>query len=291
MQKSEQKSAKPKPKKYANYHEAAFSAFGYRLREYVKNGDISLEDEHPLSKRPPKIDIIVLKKDKDVDIETSWGKIFRKHNIIEYKSPIESKLSLSVFYKVVFGYVGLYASQENVKFTDMSVTIVCFNKPETLFETLKTEFDYKVLRKSKGIYYISPKGINTSKSLAIQFIVSSELSDVDLVLKALKSKIDEATARKVLELPVEDEEYSVSLLPWWEVMFLENGSILSKEADMDKWEKLVNDMKKNGFKGRYEQQWEQRGELRGEKRATHQIITFLKSGHSLEEAEKKFAYA
>jgi len=92
---------KPKRKKAATYHEAAFNAFNYLLRKYVKNGDVSLENEHPLSKRPPKIDIIILKKNRNIEIETTWGRIFREYNIIEYKSPIDSPLSLQVFDKVI----------------------------------------------------------------------------------------------------------------------------------------------------------------------------------------------
>jgi hypothetical protein len=57
--------SKPKRKKTATYHDAAFAAFNYLLRKYVKSGDITLESEHQLSKRPPKIDIIILKKNKD----------------------------------------------------------------------------------------------------------------------------------------------------------------------------------------------------------------------------------
>jgi hypothetical protein len=280
---------KSKRKNTVNYHEAAFTAFNYRLREYIKNGDVSLEDEHQLSKRPPRIDIIVLKKNKDIEIETSWGKIFRAYNIIEYKSPVDLPVSLAVFDKVIHGYAGHYASQENIKLTDMSATIVCSKKPVDLFEILKQEFNYKISHKAKGIYYISQKGVPESKSLAIQIIVSSELDDSDLVLKALQSEIDNATARKVLELPLEDEKYLISLLPWWEVMFLKNGEILSEEADMNEWENLVERMVKRGFKGHpdYEQKWLKKGEQIGELK----ILDFLSKGHSLEEAKKKFSLA
>ncbi|MDR2577692.1 MAG: hypothetical protein LBC70_02635, partial [Chitinispirillales bacterium] len=146
---------KPKPRKEpAMYHDAAFSAFSYLLREYVENGDVTLQDERRLSKQPLKIDIMIIKKKRDVEIETSWGRIFRGHNIIEYKSPVGSLVSLSVFNKVIHGYAGVYASQEEISLADMSATIVCFKRPVELFETLKKELNYKILHKSEGIYHI-----------------------------------------------------------------------------------------------------------------------------------------
>ena len=152
---------------------------------------------------------------------------------------------------------------------------------------MKNELNYKVLRKTGGIYYISQKGLPENKSLLIQVVVSSELKDSDLVLKALRAKIDEATARKVVELPIEDDDYLVSLSPWWEVMILENGLILSQEANMNKWGTLVKEMKKRGLVGYYEQKWMEDGMQQG----MQQLLKFLKSGHTIEEAEKKFTFA
>jgi hypothetical protein len=71
--------------------------------------------------------------------------------------------------------------------------------------------------------------------------------------------------------------------------------IISEEDGMEGIEYVVRDLAQEGFLGNLKQDWMRegvlQGEKRGEKRAAHQIITFLRSGHSLEEAEKKFAYA
>ena len=283
----EQKTAKPKRKKTATYHDAAFAAFMYLLRKYIKNGDIVLENERHLSKRPLKIDIMIIKKNRDVEIETSFGKIFREHNVIEYKSPVDSALSLSVFNKVIHGYVGIYASQENIKLTDMTATIVCYNRPTELFNVLKNELNYKILRKAAGIYYILQKGAPLDKSLAVQIAVSSELSDSELVLKALRAKIDEETARKVIELPVEDEEYLISLSQWWEVMMLENNEIILLEANMNKVKRLVNFLEEHELLTDYAQRSKQEGMQQG----MRQLLKFWESGHTLEEAKQKFSFA
>ena len=130
-------------------------------------------------------------------------------------------------------------------------------------------------------------------------IVSSELENSDLVLKALKADIDEATLRSAWSLHKNDEAAAY----WIHVMGSINGATLRKiiyeEDGMEGIEYVFRDLIKQGFFGNVKEDWmregvlqgERRGEKRGEQRATRQIITFLKSGHSLEEAEKKFAYA
>ena len=285
MPNSAAQAPKPKRKKSATYHDAAFDAFRYRLNEYVKNGYVTLEGEHRLSTHPLKIDIIVIKKNRDVEIDTPWGKIFRDCNIVEYKSPVSPPLTLSVFTKVVYGYAGVYSSQNDIKLTDMSATIMYPKKPTDLFETLKNEFNYRVLRKGRGIYYIVQRGCAPEKSLAVQVVVYSELEDSDLVLKALKPGIDGAMARKVLEFPVDNEESIPLLSHWWDVMWLENFEILTLEVNMNKRDKAVKFMKDNGLLTEILQEERQAGVLE----RTTQLLEYLKSGHSIEEAEKEFA--
>jgi hypothetical protein len=299
---------KPKRRESATYHTAAFSAFGHHLRKYQKNGDITLVNEHHLSKHPPRIDVII-KKNRAVEIDTVWGRIFRGHNIIEYKSPAAPPLSLSVFDKVVHGYVGLYASQEKVPLTDMTATIVCFRKPEKLFKILENEFRYRVLKKDAGVYYIVDDSRAADKALAVQIVVSPELPDSEFFLKQLRRGIDSDTAKKALELHPADEESQAVLAPWYFLMFQLNEEQLNKEdADMKKkadMEKMVKGWISNGLladelrEARQEgrQEGEQRGVLKGIQKGMQKgkqegmtrLLEYLKKGHSLEEAKKKFA--
>lgn len=48
---------------------------------------LAFENEHHLGTKPKEIDVLIIKKDTDVSIEKNIGRIFRTHNIIEYKSP------------------------------------------------------------------------------------------------------------------------------------------------------------------------------------------------------------
>lgn len=51
---------------------------------------LELESEHNLNKKPLEIDLLVIKKEKDSEIHNEIGRIFRGHNIMEYKSPKDS---------------------------------------------------------------------------------------------------------------------------------------------------------------------------------------------------------
>jgi hypothetical protein len=245
---------------------------------------------------------------EEPEIKRGWGKILREHNIVEYKSQADTTPSIAVFNKVVHGYVGLYASQENIKLTDMSATIVSFKKPIALFEVLEKELNYRVLQKSKGVYYIKYRGCAAEKSLAIQVIVSPELPNSEFVLKALRRGIDATTAQKVWEqLLIEDEEYQSTLAPWYWMMYTENEEILNNEGgNMKKMEKIVkgwmekgllaDELKEARMEGRLEGrlEGEQMGELRGVQKGMQQgmarLYEYLKSGRSIEEAEREFAF-
>jgi len=282
-------------KESARYHEAAFAAFVYMLRKHRKNGDVTLEDERQLSKRPLRVDIIIIKKNREAEIENSWARIFRSHNILEYKSPVDSPPDMAVFDKVVHGYAGIYASQENVPLTEMSATLVCFKKPTELFKALKADFNYKVLRKDKGVYYIVSKGCSPEKALAVQVVVTSELGDSELPLMALRPDLDPETLQRVEELPVEDEEYQVSLESWFMVLLTENEHILKGKGFMKNeytYEELagvIDAFAKKGLLARYEKKYRQEGEHRGRLEERRNILEFLEKGHSLEEAKKEFA--
>ena len=88
-------------------------AFGAALRITLQDEMRYLEmhEEYLLSKKPLQMDILIIKKLKDIQIRKDIGRIFRKHNIIEYKSPSDN-LSINDFYKV-YGYACVYQSDTN----------------------------------------------------------------------------------------------------------------------------------------------------------------------------------
>ena len=61
---------------------------------------LTIISEHQLSKEALVNDMLVIKKNRDVAIEKDIGRIFRKCNIVEFKSEHDS-LSIRDFHKVL----------------------------------------------------------------------------------------------------------------------------------------------------------------------------------------------
>lgn len=75
--------------------------------ELISNKDIlEFQREYHLSKEPIRMDLLIIKKLADVRTENEIGHIFKKYNVVEYKSP-EDSLSIDDYYKTI-GYACLY---------------------------------------------------------------------------------------------------------------------------------------------------------------------------------------
>jgi len=68
-----------------SWHPAFFEAIQMELDEYSRH--LQFISEFQLTKEPLRIDVVIIKKDKDFTIKKNIASIFRKENIIEYKSP------------------------------------------------------------------------------------------------------------------------------------------------------------------------------------------------------------
>lgn len=127
---------------------------------------VKVNREVLLGVQPPRADFIVLKKDGTIDLGLRVFDIFKKHNIIEFKSPNDT-LSESVLWKVI-GYAGFYISQGKISAEDVTLTLFRGAKPVKL---LKEMSEYIVPDVTKGIYHIQKWKVN----LPIQIIVTTEL--------------------------------------------------------------------------------------------------------------------
>lgn len=133
-------------------------AFSAALR--ITLGDemqyLDMREEYLLSKKPPQIDVLVIKKQKSIAIKKKIGKIFRGHNIIEYKSP-KDHLSVNDFYKV-YGYTCFYQSNtDNIREIapeDLTITFASSHYPKELFQHLKETRNIEIEYQHEGIYYL-----------------------------------------------------------------------------------------------------------------------------------------
>ena len=117
------------------------------------------------------IDVLVL-NEKNIKITKNIGRIFRQHNIVEYKSP-EDYLNIDDFYKV-YGYTCIYKTEvekvNQIPAEELTITLVGYRYPREMLKNLKNERNISVESVEHGIYYLH------GDAIPIQLIVVPELS-------------------------------------------------------------------------------------------------------------------
>ncbi len=92
---------------------------------------LTFEREHQVGSNPREIDLLIIKEQQDVTIQKNIGRIFRKYNIVEYKSPTDY-LNIDDFYKVI-GYGCFYKidspTVDERKESEITLTYICSHYP------------------------------------------------------------------------------------------------------------------------------------------------------------------
>ena len=94
--------------KCTQWHPGFCSAMRLEFRD--NREDLEYINEYNLNSKPLQMDLFVIKKDTGIELQNEIGKIFRGHNIIEFKSS-NDELNLDVYMKVI-GYACLYKAHE-----------------------------------------------------------------------------------------------------------------------------------------------------------------------------------
>lgn len=207
------------------WHPGFIGAMDLEFKE--DRGMLSFEKEHNLNTKPLQVDLLIIKKEGAGSIHNEIGEIFRKYNIVEYKSP-KQHLDVDVFYKTG-AYASLYKSYgetvDGRAADDMTVTIVREGKPEGLFQYFMKR-GIPVENPHPGIYYVLGEAL-----FPTQIIVGKELDKKQHSwLKSLSSNVGEEDLRKVLEdvrklKDKPDRESADSVL---EVLLRENRGLVEK---------------------------------------------------------------
>ncbi|MCM1256887.1 MAG: hypothetical protein NC307_03445 [Roseburia sp.] len=194
------------------WHPGFIAAMNLELTQ--NKNDLLFEKEHNLNTKPLEIDLLIIKKETFTDISNEIGKIFRGHNILEYKSP-EDHMDIDVFYKAT-AYACLYKSYgrtlDEIKEDEITVSLVRENKPQNLFRYFG-EHGYKLSNPYRGIYYVESRVL-----FPTQIIVTRELDmQKHLWLKALSEKLRKSDMKAILEkasqlIGKEEREYADSIL-------------------------------------------------------------------------------
>ena len=173
------------------WHPGFYAGIELELRAY----HLDFDQEHQVTRGPLSIDLLIIRKQTDENIDHEIGEFFRKHNVVEYKSP-DDELSIDVYYKAQ-AYAGLYkASGERVnEIPAEEVTVSLFREgyPREMAEQLKG-LGAEIEKRHDGIYEIRRAGL-----FPTQLIVTGELkAERHSTLRVLSNRASRADVEAFL---------------------------------------------------------------------------------------------
>lgn len=185
MTQDKERSSEKKP---FQWHPANYA--GLQIEFEDEKEYLSFEDEHQLGTKPMAIDILIIKNTEGYKVKKNIGRIFKKYNIIEYKSP-DDYLSIDDFYKV-YGYTCFYKADtptvNQIEVNELTITFISRKYQRKLLRHLELERGFTIQKIESGIYYI------VGDAIPLQFIVANKLyeSVMDIIMRANKKQFEEA---------------------------------------------------------------------------------------------------
>ena len=196
------------------WHPAFQAAMQIELSEEMDK--LEFLKEYNLTSGPLRIDTLIIKKEKDAEIQKQIGRIFKRYNILEYKSP-EKSHTVNSFFKVV-SYAGLLQSntqrEQEIPPEEITITLIGDRYPRRLLAYLKRRHRVGIEQAYPGIYYVEgllfpmqvivqrelDKGENVWLSRLRQNLQMQE--DVEALARAYKGKDGNPLYSAVMDLIV-----------------------------------------------------------------------------------------
>jgi hypothetical protein len=236
------------------WHPAFVQAFRLELEQY--QDILEFIPEFQLTSEPLRIDLVVIRKLKDIPIEKNIAAIFRAENLVEYKSPGDH-VSVADFYKA-YGCACLYASLNAVPVTDITLTFVESREPRKLLKHFREERGYRVEMWSGGIYRVE------GDIIPIQVIDSRGLSaGENLWLRGLCGGLEIGLAMDILKEGREKIK-KVPLEAYMQVVLNANAGIFLEAGKMGNGTLTFDDvLVELGYTARWEEEGREKGREEG----------------------------
>ena len=183
-----------------------------------ERANLSYFRDFSLNQQALEIDLLIIKKEGDQPIRNEIGRLFRKYNIIEYKSP-KDELNIDTLYKVG-AYTSLYKAYGNTvderRADEITTSLIRKAKPVKLFRYFE-EHGIRIENPFKGIYYVKdgvlfPTQIVVIKELNPQEhmwltalsdgMQKQQLKDLLLKVESFHTKLDRELAEAVLGVAI-----------------------------------------------------------------------------------------
>lgn len=260
------------------WHPAFVAATMLALKADRKH--LEYQRELQLSKEPIKADLMIIKKEPGIRVKNQIGHIFKRYNILEYKSP-DDNLTIDDYYKII-AYASLYKALgkgvNSVPSDELTISLVRDNMPDKLFKHLE-DLGLKIGKAYSGIYYIEGSLILPRQ----QIVVTKELDGKDnAFLKVLTKnlEIDTATEFVTEAQRLRAKEDKINLNAVLNVSFSANEQLYDT---LRKEYKTMTEIFKKLFKEDYERML---SELNKEKAAKVKAVAEKKKEKAAKEKEK-----
>ena len=239
-------------KSNVKWHPAFIEAIQMELDEY--RDFLEFIPEFQLTAEPLRIDCVIIKKVKDIEIKKNIAAIFKEVNLLEYKSPGDH-VSVADFYKV-YAYACLYASLNNTPITSMTISFVESRNPRELLYHFKKVRAYKVEENSPGIYTV------IGDIIPIQLIDNRKLStEENLWLKSLSNTLDPLAVLKISE-KADLQNKTVKIQAYMDVITKANYHAVEEAIEMRSPAKSLDEVfERTGLAAKWEAKAEERKAL------------------------------
>ena len=240
-----------------------------RLDTYDYGAGVQIKVEEILGEEPPRADFIVLVEDANIHLDKEIFKIFRRHNVIEYKAK-QDDLNERTLRKVVGYanfYIGMAAHEGDVPSDDVTLSVFREVKNPQLFKEMM-DAGTLVADGTKGIYHV--KGYT---DLPYQIVITSELegdeyaayralsakateTDVETVMTIGKAETDDVkrryfrallglVAEKNPDLVAEIRRRDEAMATTWQDIFKEDIDKKVVEGEQRTWVKAIRNLKES----------------------------------------------
>ncbi|MDR2500952.1 MAG: hypothetical protein LBD37_07740 [Treponema sp.] len=285
-----------------NWHQAFYAALHMELDEY--RDCLEFKDEYRLATDPLRVDALIIKKKPEAVIRKNIGAIFRRDNVLEFKSPGDY-ISADDFSKTM-AYCYLYTALNRIPITSLTLTLAWSGHPRQVIEHIREVYGWEVRERERGIYEVSGPGM----AFPIQIIETRKLPEEEnLWLKSLGRGLSAAVLDRVLkrsarwkkEAPAGAYLYAVlqaNVEALREVLAMEEltlEKVLEEFGLTAKWEARGKALGEALGEARGEALGEARGIALGEARGIAlgeaRVLDLLKSGKPPEEILKLYGEA
>ena len=217
-----------------------------------ERASLSYFRDFSLNQQALEIDLLIIRRESDQPIRNEIGRLFKKYNIIEYKSP-KDELNIDTLYKVG-AYTSLYKAYGDTvderRADEITTTLIRKAKPVKLFHYFE-EHGISLENPFKGIYYVKsgvlfPTQIIVTKELNPQEHIwltalsdgmqKQQLKDLLVKVESFHTKLDRELADAVL---------GVAIKANWQVAQELRGDGNMCEALMELMEPEINKIKES----------------------------------------------